>query len=199
MARKPRVEFPGAFYHVTARGNAQADIFHSDDDRLDFLQILADVIERCGWVLHSYCLMTNHYHLLIETPEANLGKGMQLLGGTYTHRFNRRNKRVGHVFQGRYKAVIVEKESHLLEVSRYIVLNPVKAGMVKSAIDYRWSSFLDIAGRRKAPRWLATDEILGMFNVKRGLAKKAYAKFVEETSFESPVKELRWGLILGSK
>ena len=130
MARPLRIEFPGALYHVTSRGNARAPIFLEDRDRRQLLRILSDVVERYRWVCHAYCLMTNHYHLLVETPEANLSRGMRQLNGLYTQRFNRAHERVGHILQGRFGAVLVERDAHLLELARYVVLNPVRAGMV---------------------------------------------------------------------
>jgi len=120
MARPLRLEYEGTVYHITSRGNARASIFLDKDDRSRFLEVLADVVERYGWICHAYCLMTNHYHLLIETPDASLSHGMQLLNGVYTQWFNRRRDRVGHLLQGRFKAILVEKESHLLELVRKI-------------------------------------------------------------------------------
>lgn len=114
MARPLRIEFPGAVYHITVRGNGREDIFLSDDDRILFYEVLAHAVERFGWLCHAWCLMTNHYHLMIETPNGNLSKGMRQLNGVYTQRFNRAHERVGHVFQGRYKAILVEKDAHLL-------------------------------------------------------------------------------------
>ena len=140
MARPLRIEFPGALYHVTARGNARAPIFLEDADRQLLLATLGDANERHGWLCHAYCLMPNHYHLLLGTPDANLSRGMRQLNGLYTQRFNRRHDRVGHVFQGRFKGILVEREAHLLELARYIVLNPVRAGIVACAEAYRWSS-----------------------------------------------------------
>jgi REP element-mobilizing transposase RayT len=131
MARPLRIEIPGALYHVTARGNARAPICLSDSDRLLFLDLLGNAIEEHGWIYHSFCLMPNHYHLLLETPEANLSRGMRQLNGLYGQRFNRRHDRVGHVFQGRFKGILVERESHLLELARYVVLNPARAGIVR--------------------------------------------------------------------
>ncbi len=128
MARPIRLEFAGALYHVTSRGDRQEDIYDVDNDRQDFLSILEDVCSRHNWICHAYCLMSNHYHLLIETPDANLSKGMRQLNGVYTQTYNRAHHRVGHVFQGRYKAILVQKESYLLELSRYIVLNPRSCG-----------------------------------------------------------------------
>lgn len=142
MARPLRIEYAGALYHVTSRGDNKAEIYLDDSDRLQFLETMEAVCERFNWVLHSYCLMDNHYHLLIETPESNLSEGMRQLNGVYTQRFNRKHERVGHVFQGRFKSVIVQKESYLLELARYIVLNPVRARMVRSAKNWPWSSYL---------------------------------------------------------
>ncbi len=135
MARPLRLEFSGALYHITSRGDRQEDIYENDDDRKAFLSILESVCETYNWVCHAYCLMSNHYHLLIETPDASLSRGMRQLHGVYTQAFNRAYGRAGHVFQGRYKAILVEKESYLLELSRYIVLNPMRAGMVTSPGD----------------------------------------------------------------
>lgn len=134
MARPLRVEYPGGIYHITSRGNAQQPIFLSDTDRESFLDILASIVKRFNWPCHAYCLMDNHYHLLIETPEGNLSKGMRQLNGVYTQWFNRIHRRVGHIFQGRYKAIVVEKEAHLLELCRYVVLNPLRAGIVDTAV-----------------------------------------------------------------
>lgn len=135
MARPLRIEYAGALYHVTSRGDGREDIYVEDKDRVLFLKVLQAVCERFNWEVHAYCLMTNHYHLLIETPDANLSMGMRQLNGVYTQRFNNAHKRVGHVFQRRYKAILVQKESHLLELARYIVLNPVRAQMVRAAKD----------------------------------------------------------------
>lgn len=133
MARPLRLEFPGAIYHVTSRGNARNAIFLDDEDRVLFLACLGAVVTRFGWWCHAYCLMDNHYHLLIETPEGDLSRGMRQLNGVYTQRFNRRHGRAGHVFQGRFKAIVVDRDSYLLELCRYVVLNPIRAGMVSQA------------------------------------------------------------------
>lgn len=156
MARPLRIEFSGALYHITARGNARQDIYLTDDDREQFLEILQRVKDRHQWQCHAYCLMSNHYHLLIETQVPSLSKGMKLLNGTYTQSFNRTHHRVGHVFQGRFKGILVEKDSYLLELARYIVLNPVRAGMVRSAKDWAWSSYRATAGQCP-PRPLVND------------------------------------------
>jgi len=148
MSRPLRIEYAGALYHVTSRGDNKAAIYIDDEDRERFLQTLSEVCERYNWVLHTYCLMDNHYHLLIETPESNLSIGMRHLNGVYTQRFNRKHERVGHVFQGRFKSIIVQRESYLLELARYIVLNPVRARMVRKAKNWPWSSYQATGGQR---------------------------------------------------
>ena len=163
MARPLRLEFAGALYHVTSRGDRREDIYEDDEDRVAFLNVLASVARRFNWLVHAYCLMSNHYHLLIETPDGNLSQGMRQLNGVYTQYSNRRHRRVGHLFQGRYKAILVQKESYLLEVACYIVLNPVRAGMVRSAGDWPWSSYRATAGREAIPEWLTTDWVLSAF------------------------------------
>ena len=131
MARPLRIEYPGALYHVTSRGDRQEAIFDDDQDRTAFLNVLSEVVSRFRWHCHAFCLMGNHYHLMIETPEANLTKGMRHLNGVFTQWSNRRHKRSGHLFQGRYKAILVDRDSYFLELARYIVLNPVRAAMIK--------------------------------------------------------------------
>ena len=178
MARPLRIEYPGAVYHVTARGNEKKPVFKDDQDRLNFLNTLQHVNKRYNWLCHAYCLMTNHYHLLIETPDGNLALGMRQLNGVYTQLFNKRHGRTGHLFQGRYKAILIQKDSHLLEVSRYAVLNPVRAKMVEKPDDYAWSSYLATAGKEKPHPSLTTDWVLGQFSGKRGKAEQEYRQFV---------------------
>jgi len=180
MSRPLRIEFAGALYHVTSRGDRRDDIYLDDEDRQQFLALLGEVCDLYNWVCHAYCLMSNHYHLLIETPDANLAKGMRQLNGVYSQFFNRRHDFVGHVFQGRYKAIHVEKESYLLELSRYIVLNPVRAEMVRSAKDWPWSSYRATAGLSTAPKWLHTDWLLAAFAKTKSRAIKHYRAFVAE-------------------
>ncbi len=200
MARPLRIEFAGALYHVTARGDRQEDIFSNDIDRKAFLKILEQVVERFNWLIHAYCLMDNHYHLLIETPDGNLSKGMRQLNGVYTQTSNRNNNRVGHVFQGRYKAILVQKESYLLELSRYIVLNPVRARMVKSARSWPWSSYRDTAGYRESPQWLTTDWLLAAFGKRQSSAQQKYQVFVAAGKNQpSPWQKLRNQVFLGSE
>ncbi len=131
MARPLRIEFPGALYHITARGNAQQDIFVDDEDRLLFLSVLERVVSRFHLLLHAYCLMDNHYHLVLETPQANLSQAVRQLNGVYTQAFNRRHGKVGHVLQGRFKAILVGRDSYLLELCRYVALNPVWARITR--------------------------------------------------------------------
>ena len=198
MARQLRLEFPGAIYHVTARGNARAEIFLDNEDRDSFLAVFAECVARFGWLCHAYCLMDNHYHLLIETPDANLSAGMRQLNGVYTQRFNRRHGRVGHVFQGRFKAILVERDSYLLELCRYVVLNPVRAKMVRDAAQYGWSSYLATMGGASAPQWLQTDWVLGQFGKSRAVARRKYGEFVAEgVGITSPWSELKGQVLLG--
>jgi len=200
MARPLRIEYPGALYHVTSRGNRREQIYADDEDRVAFLDVFVSVVRRFGWVCHAYCLMGNHYHLLIETPEPNLSRGMRQLNGVYTQRFNQRHRSVGHVFQGRYKAVLVEKEAHLLEVCRYVVLNPVRAGVVSHPSQWRWSNYRATAGLRKPPEFLTTDWVLAQFGHRRAAAAHAYRQFVREgVDGESPWRALRGGFLLGSE
>jgi REP element-mobilizing transposase RayT len=163
MARPVRIEFAGALYHLTSRGDGREDIYLDEADRLLFLQVLGQVCDQFNWACHAYCLMGNHYHLLVETHEGNLAKGMRQLNGVYTQGFNRKHRRVGHVFRGRYKAILVHKDSYLLELARYIVLNPVRAQMVRSAKEWRWSSYRSTCAQADAPAWLHTDWILAAF------------------------------------
>lgn len=179
MSRPLRLEYAGALYHVTSRGNERHPIYRNDDDFEMYLEVLTQVCERFNWVIHAYCLMTNHYHLLVETPDGNLSKGMRQLNGVYTQRFNRKHKRVGHLYQGRYKSILVDKDSYLLELSRYIVLNPVRAkNMVDHPQKWKWSSYLYTAGKLSSPNWLATHALLLLFSKRKKDAIKKYQEFV---------------------
>ncbi|GGO80451.1 hypothetical protein GCM10011348_17140 [Marinobacterium nitratireducens] len=200
MARPLRLEFAGALYHVTSRGNRRESIYETDDDRRLFLDVLDDVCETFNWVCHAYCLMENHYHPLIETPEGNLCHGMRQLNGVYTQRFNRQHDRVGHLLQGRYKAILVEKEAYLLELARYIVLNPVRAEMVRSAVEWPWSSYRATVGYEPDSNALFTDSILLAFDNQRGRATECYERFVAEGKHQpSPWNRLRNQIYLGSE
>jgi REP element-mobilizing transposase RayT len=201
MARPLRIEFPGAVYHVTTRGNARDNIFEDNNDRNLFCTVLSQVVKRFNWHCHAYCLMNNHYHLLIETPDGNLSAGMRQLNGIYTQSYNRRNSRDGHLFKGRFKAVLVEKESHLLELCRYVVLNPVRAHLVKAPDDFEWSSYLPTLGKCLKPDFLTTDWILANFSSTLRKARVEYQKFVIDgiEGKESPWEKLSGQIILGSE
>ena len=198
MARQIRIEYPGALYHVACRGNARQVIFVDNRDRRAFLRVLRQTADRCHWLCHAYCLMGNHYHLLVETPEANLSVGMRQLNGVYSQAFNRRHERVGHLFQGRYKAILVERDSYLLELSRYIVLNPVRARLVGRPEDYPWSSFAACLGKAPVPAFLVVDWLLGQFAGDRRAATEAYAGYVREgIGRPGPWSRLKGGAVLG--
>ena len=200
MSRPLRIEFPGAVYHITSRGNAREPIFTEEGDFADFLNILCTIVKRYNWILHSYCLMNNHYHLLIETLEGNLSRGMRQLNGIYTQKFNRKHNRVGHILQGRYKSILVEKDSHLLELCRYVVLNPVMAKIAKRPEEWRWSSYKATLGRDKGSPCLTTDWILSQFHKDRETARERYKIFVREgIKSESPWKDMRGEMLLGSQ
>ena len=200
MARPLRLEFPGAIYHITSRGDRQEVIYEDDADRLQWLDILSRVCERYNWRVHAYCLMDNHYHIVIETADGNLSKGMRQLNGVYTQYFNRQHNRVGHVYQGRYKAILVEKDSYLLELSRYVVLNPVRAGMTKTVDEWQWSSYLVTIGKLPPPAWLEVEWLLSQFSLRLNRARVRYIDFVREGLGLAPVwDDLRHQIYLGSE
>lgn len=179
MARPLRIEYPGAFYHITTRGNHRQKIFLKDKDYVSFFKVIDKVFERYPFFIHCFVLMGNHYHLLLETPEGKLSKIMQFINSQYTHLFNFTNGKSGHVFQGRYKSLLIDKDAYLLELSRYIHLNPLKAGVVKDLTAYRWSSFSYYAGLQPAPKWLRIDLILSnwdMNNLQK--AFNSYKRFI---------------------
>jgi len=175
----PENRIPGAFYHITARGNEQKDLFRDDNDRERFLGYLETAAGRYKAVIHVYCLMSNHFHLLLSTPEGNLSQIMRHINGGYTTWFNKRHNRFGHLFQGRYKAILVDADPYAGELSRYIHLNPVRADMVGQPEEYPWSSYRAYTGKTKPPRWLTTDWLLRYFGQKPATAKKAYTFFVK--------------------
>ncbi|MFH1405400.1 MAG: transposase [Patescibacteria group bacterium] len=199
MARPLRVEYPGALYHVISRGNGYQDIYRNDNDREKFLHWIANAVEIHNIICHAYCLMDNHYHLLIETPDANLSKAMRGINGNYTQSFNARHKTVGHLFQGRYKAFVIEKEMYLLEVARYIVLNPVRDKSVKHPREWRWSSYRYTAEGKEPPQWLHIDWILGYFGKNVKNAKKRYRQFIKDGfDADDPYNGISNGFLLGS-
>lgn len=198
MARQLRLEFPGELYHLTARGNAREAIYRDDVDRKLFLGLLGREIEQQGWQCYAYCLMDNHYHFLIETPEPNLSRGMRRLNQVYTQSYNRRHGRVGHVLQGRFKSIVVDKDLYLLELSRYIVLNPVRASVTSSVRAWPWSSYRATAGLVSPPAWLQVTAVLQLFCSNVSVAQRAYRKFVADGRGKgSPWEQLRGQIFLG--
>lgn len=200
VTRPLRLEFPGAFYHVTSRGNARKKIFRNDKDRDQFLFIFAAAIKKHNWRCHTYCLMDNHYHLVIETVDPTLSKGMQDLNGNFTQWFNARHKTVGHIFQGRFKAFLIEEQRYLLNVARYVVLNPVRANMVEIPQDYKWSSYRILSGLDKSFDWFTTSKILEQFSQNKKKACRQYQKFVMEgIDLPSPMLDAGKGGVLGTE
>lgn len=199
MARPLRIEFPDAVYHISARGNERKDVFWDDRDRERFLGYLETSVLRYKVNIHVYCLMSNHYHLLLSTPEGNLSQIMRHINGGYTTYFNKRHNRAGHLFQGRYKAILVDADPYAGELSRYIHLNPVRAGIAARPGKYFWSSYSTYIGKETPPGWLNTDWLLRYFGKKTAEAKKAYRFFVQAAlgTTEDPLKAATAGLILG--
>ncbi|MDD2366164.1 MAG: transposase [Desulfuromonadaceae bacterium] len=199
MARPLRIEYPGAFYHVTSRGNEQRDVFKSKKDREQFLSYLESAVARYGAVIHSYCLMNNHYHLLMETPVGNLSQIMRHINGAYTTYFNTKRKRSGHLFQGRYKAILVEVDRYATELSRYIHLNPVRAGITSNPEEHLWSSYRQTIGMTETAKWLTTSFVLGYFDGED--ARDKYRKFVNDAitmEISNPLQNVIASTILGS-
>lgn len=202
MARPLRISYPGAFYHITSRGNEQKDIYKSNRDREKFLNYLESATKRYDAVIHAYCLMDNHYHLLLERPSGNLSRIMAYINSAYTSYFNIKRKRFGHLFQGRYKAILIEADEYAKELSRYIHLNPVRAKLAETPEQYEWSSYCYYTGRKKAPEWLNMDFILGYFGMEVSEAKKNYKNFVGiliNQQYESPLKNVISSTILGTQ
>jgi REP element-mobilizing transposase RayT len=201
MARPLRINYSGAFYHVTSRGNERKNVFKSKRDREKFFEYLDSATQRYDAVIHVFCLMDNHFHLLIETPSGNLPQIMRHINGAYTTYFNVKRARSGHLFQGRYKAILVEIDEYAKELSRYIHLNPVRAKMVKTPEEYEWSSYQFYIGVKKPPEWLYRDFILGYFGGKVSIAQKEYHHFVStmvNEEYDSPLDEVVSSTLLGS-
>jgi REP element-mobilizing transposase RayT/predicted XRE-type DNA-binding protein len=201
MARALRITFPGAFYHVTSRGNERKAVFKNKRDREKFLEYLESASQRYEALIHAYCLMDNHYHLLLETPSGNLPQIMRHINGAYTTYFNVKRDRSGHLFQGRYKAILVDIDEYAKELSRYIHLNPVRAKIVETPEEYEWSSYKHYIGIQKPANWLWRDFILGYFGQKVSAAQKEYHKFVTalvHQEYDSPLDEVVSSTLLGS-
>jgi putative transposase len=202
MARPLRIEFPGALYHVISRGNERRRVVRDDADRDKRLDWLRRTVETYGWRLHAFVLLTNHEHLFVETPAANLSAGMQYLNGSYTSYFNRRHRRAGHLFQGRFKGHLIEEEGYFLEVSRYIHLNPVRAKMVGRPEEYCWSSYPGYIQARRALEWVTYARVLGEFGAEHQRQRRAYAAFVRAgvaAPPPSPFARAVGGLLVGSQ
>jgi len=198
MARPLRIEYAGAVYHVTARGNAGQEVFVDDNDGDFFLDVLSRAADRFNWLCHAYCLMPNHYHLLVETVDPTLSRGMHYLNGVYAQRYNRRHERKGHLYQGRYKAILVQKDAHLLELVRYVALNPVRAGLAKRCEDWKWSSHRATAGLSPAPPFLVVDWVMAQFGGSPPRAIPAYQKFVAQGRGAAVWADLRGQIYLGT-
>ena len=199
MARPIRLDYSGALWHVTARGNERKPIYRDSEDCTAFVDVLGRTVARYRWQLHAFVLMPNHYHLLVETPVATLSRGMRQLGGVYTQRFNRRWSRCGHLFQGRFFSLHVERESHLLELARYIALNPIRAGLAKSAAEWRWGSYRALAGLEPTAPFLETRWIREAFGSRRQAAERAFAEFVDRPNSYEPWSRVRHQVYLGSE
>jgi len=184
MPRAPRVQAAGAIYHVTTRGNRKQDIFIDTDDRARFLQLVQQAVDRFGWLCHAYCLMTNHYHLLVQTREADISQGMHRLNSVYANWFNWRHQFTGHLFERRFHDELVDGQAHLLELTRYIVLNPVRAGLKNHAGEWFWSSYNATIGRLEQPSFLTTTLVLSLFSDDSSRARELYPAFVEERAAE---------------
>ena len=179
MARKPRLHVDEGIYHVMLRGNGGQDIYFDDDDRRYFYLLLQQGVARYGHRIHGFCLMSNHVHLVVEVGEQPLSKIMQNLSFRYTRWVNKKQKRIGHLFQGRYKAILVDRDSYLLELVRYVHLNPVRAKLVRQAHLYPWCGHRAYLGRETLP-WLTTEWVLGQFAVRLDTSQKRYEDFVRE-------------------
>jgi REP element-mobilizing transposase RayT len=202
MGRALRIEYPGAFYHVTSRGNERKDIYRSLRDREKFLEYLESASVRYRACIHAYCLMSNHFHLLVETPQGNLSAIMQHVNGAYTNYHNTKRRRSGHLLQGRYKAILVERDEYALELSRYIHLNPVRAKVVGRPEAYRWTSYGAYIGASEVPSWLARDMVLGDAGSGRREAEERYRQFVEvglDRELGNPLEKVVASTLLGGE
>jgi len=192
-----RIEYPGAVYHITSRGNRRGGIFLDNEDREVFFSIFAEAARRFHVLCHAYCLMGNHYHLVVETMEGNLSSVMRHLNGVYTQVFNRLHGKCGHVFQGRYKAILIDKSSYLLEACRYVVLNPVRAKLCASPADWPWSSYRGTAGIGKKTEFLTTEWLLSQFDENRAISRGRYVDFVSDRCGGDLWRNLVSGIVLG--
>jgi len=200
MSRPIRIEFPGALYHVSNQASAQSSIVLVDADRRAFLDTLGLVVQRFHWRLHSYVLMHDHYHLIVETPKPNLSKGMRQLNGVYTQYFNRAHQQEGTLFQGRFKGILFERENYLLDLCRHVVLNPVRTGRTSSVEKYRWSSHRAMAGLVKKPNYLHTESVLSHFGKRGREPQRKYRQYVRDgVKQPSPLEQRSHQILLGGR
>jgi len=198
MSRPLRIEHDNAYYHVTARGDRRCTIFRTDSDRLTWLAMLGEACARFDFAVHAYCQMGNHYHLVLQTRQGRLARGMRYLNGNYSQYFNRQHGLAGHVFQGRYHAILCQAKAYLMELTRYTVLNPVRAGLVSHPGQWPWSSYSAVTGQVDTPAWLERDSVLAQFGTRREAALQAFESFVlAGIGQESPLRAVRNQLFLG--
>ena len=199
MSRPVRIEFPGAHYYVTSKGTSDKAVFRDQEDRAVFLNVLSGVVSRFGWLVHSYVMLDDHYHLVLECPQANLSKGMRQLNGVYTQHFNRRHDEDGPLFQGRFRSVLFEAKDYLLPLCRHTVLNPVRLKLAASAQQYRWSSHRATAGQIQTPEFLHIDKVLTSYGKRTKDCQKKYRDYVKSGVGEpSPLEQRSGQVLLGS-
>ncbi|MGH7884447.1 MAG: transposase [Thermodesulfobacteriota bacterium] len=199
MARKPRIHKPGGYYHVIIRGNDRQEIFFDEQDRIYYESLISEGVERFKYKVHAYSFMSNHVHLLIQVSDIKLSKIIQNISFRYTKYINKKKSRIGHLFQGRYKAILIDADSYLLELVRYIHLNPVRANMVEKLEEYKWSGHLCYLGKIKK-KWFSTNEVLSQFSARKGKARSKYQEFVYEGIGVEGVnykREIKEGRIMG--
>lgn len=198
MSRPLRFQFPGALYHVTSRGDRKSAIYRDHTDYVVWLAMLGEICAQYNFIIHAFCQMPNHYHLVTETVDANLSRGIQQLNGRYSQYYNRRHGLVGHLFQGRYKAILVQRDRYMMELTRYVVLNPVRAGLVTAPDEWRWCNYAHVVGKQTAPDWLDVDTTLQTFSGRDEHAVTSYREFIMAgIGCASPLLQTRYQVILG--
>ncbi len=199
MSRPVRIEFPGAVYHVTSKGRDGRVVFYDKEDKGVFLNVVENVVDRFGWLVHSYVLMDDHYHLVVEVPQANLSKGMRQLNGVYTQHANRRHGQEGSIFQGRFKSVLIEKKKYLLPVCRHVVTNPNRVDSATNFSGYKWSSYRALSGQVRSPNFLHCEDVLSSFSKRDKEAQRKYREYVKEgLDARSPLEQRTNQVLLGS-
>ncbi len=198
MSRPIRIEYPGAVYEIRVRGNAGNAIFKQDDDRLLFLQNFGKVCDRFNWSCHAYCLLDSEYQLLIETHDPNLSRGMREVNGVFTQAINRKYQQRGHIFDGRFQAIVIEKEAYLAEIHRKLALLPVQHGLVKEPIDWIWSHYRGVMGKAWTANWLSWKPFLANYSSNTGEARRQYADFVADDGYQQRQFKVKAQIVLGS-